>query len=123
MESIRSFDGDRDEVLVEMARTFGRHLDRWWRQREKRANYFVEDGTGCTGDKKASEEVVQTRLRVLIRSALGGLEAQDIAAFEWILLRISRLEPSKRMLAKEVAKLLLSARGQRSLRPKKLGYI
>lgn len=106
-----------------MARTFGRHLDRWWRQWEKRANYFAENGAGCTGDKKASEEGVQTRLRVLIHSALGGSEAQDIVAFEWILLGILRLETSERMSAKEVAKLLLSVRGQRGLRRKKLGYV
>ena len=101
-----SYDRDRDEVLGEMARILGRFPNRWWDQWAKRADYFAEDVTGHDGDKTTSVVDIQTRLQGIPRDTLVGLEPEEIAAFERILLGMLRFEPDERMSAKEVVQLL-----------------
>lgn len=101
-----SFFGERDEILVEMVRTLGRLPDRWWSQWEKRADYFAEDGTGYAGDKRTSKMDMQARLKALDRNPPDGLQPEEIAAFEHILLAMLRFEADKRMSAEEVVQLL-----------------
>ena len=119
-----SFYGDRDEILVGMTYTFGRLPNRWWDRWEKRADYFAEDGTTYVGDKRAGPVNIRSRLQLLTPATLGGLDADEVAAFESILLGMLRFEPGKRMSAKEVVQLLPGVCGnKRALDVRNLKFI
>ena len=82
-----------------------RFPSRWWHRWEKRADHFGGDGTGYA-TLEMRRRARRARLQALARCTLGGLEAEESAAFKPVLLGILRFEPDERMSAEEVARLL-----------------
>lgn len=91
----RSFDGDQDEVLVDMACSLRNLPDCWWRRREKRSDaMFQLESSGLTGDTKTN---LQARLQIICTL----LELEEIA-FEEMVRGMLRFESSERIAAEEV---------------------
>lgn len=112
----KSYDGVRDEVLVEMVRTFGKLPDRWWSRWEKRPDYFAEDGTfqPTSGFNEAMKKPMdlKARLEDLVRGSREDLlKPEEMVAFEKILRGMLRFEPKERISANEVTQLLPSSWG------------
>lgn len=105
-ELFQSYNGNRDEILLEMVCTFGKLPSRWWQQWEKRKDYFGEDGIANPGNRRTSGVDLQAKLKSLTRDAIGGLEAEELAAFECVLLGMLTFEPSKRLSAEGVVQIL-----------------
>ena len=59
-------------------------------------------GQPTQGNTGASRVDIKSRLQLLTPATLGGLETDELAAFECTLLGILRYEPDKRISAREV---------------------
>ncbi|GLB39473.1 putative protein kinase [Lyophyllum shimeji] len=105
---IESFFAERDEVLVEMVRAFGKLPERWWKQWENRSTFFEEDGTfkPDSGDQTGEPRTVDLRERLgQIRryDADGQTELSgDLEALEVVLGEMLRYEPGERISVEDV---------------------
>ena len=99
-----TYGGHKDEVLVDMVRTFGKLPDRWWNQWENRAKYFAEDGTRLAGDQRDWTKQVDLKTLLLEKTsgAICKFEPEEMVAFEGIIHGMVRYEPGERISAQEV---------------------
>ena len=105
---------DRDEVLVDMVRTFGKLPDRWWNQWESRAEYLAEDGTRLAGDHEDWMKPVDLKTLLLeeTHGAISEFEPEEMAGFERVIHGVVRYEPGDRISAQEVEQQLQRLRGK-----------
>lgn len=90
-----SLDGNRDEGLVEMTRTFCRLPNRLVEPAGEMSSLPHGRWTGYEGDKRTSGADLRTRLKVLTHGTHGGLESEEVEMLEWILHGMLKYEPGK----------------------------
>ncbi|KAG6888276.1 hypothetical protein C0992_008957 [Termitomyces sp. T32_za158] len=109
---LESFFEDRDEILIDMVRTFGKLPERWWTEWETRDQYFEEDGTFRPDLHKLSGEPRTIDLKERLedirkRDEMGQKELSgDLEALELVLGKMLRYEPEERIRIDEVVSLL-----------------
>ena len=91
---------DRDEVLVDMVRTFGKLPDRWWNQWESRAKYF-RGGWDPARWRSPKNAVAREA-----GGAISEFEPEEMVGFERVIHGMVRYEPGERISAQEVERLL-----------------
>lgn len=107
-----SFFNERDEIIVDMVRTFGKFPERWWTKWENRDRYFEEDATFKldSGDSSGKPRTVNLRERlenIRMGDEMGQKELSgDLEALELVLRKMLRYEPEERMSIDEVVSLL-----------------
>ncbi|KAG6877316.1 hypothetical protein C0993_008654 [Termitomyces sp. T159_Od127] len=111
---LESFFNDRDEVMIEMVRTFGKLPERWWKKWQNRDQFFEEDGTfkPDSGDLSGEPRTVtlKERLENIRRNDDKGQKELsrdlDLKALELVLCKMLRYEPEERISIDEVVSLL-----------------